>query len=134
MTNNREFIVSIEKFIKQAGEDLDEFTREFPQDLTKAIIEDTPVDTGFLRGSWTAAIDAPDLSHQGQIGTDPSTRIALNLRRAKAGDTIYITNTAKYGPYVEFGTAFIAPRAFVRNNVAKADMIAKNTLKRIKNG
>jgi HK97 gp10 family phage protein len=125
---NQDFIVDIERFIQKAGKRQDQFVREFCQDLAEKVVENTPVQTGFLRGSWAAGIGAPAIAAS---VSDPSPRIALNLSRAKAGDTIFISNSASYGAFVEFGTSRMSPRAFVRRTVAQAQTIAQNTLNRI---
>lgn len=126
-----DFVFNIDKFIQKTGVNIDRFTREFPQDLSREVVEATPVITGTLHASWTASIGAPNFGHIGIPGVDPFGTIALNLMRAKAGDTIYITNTAKYGRFVEFGTSRMSPRSFVRRTVARAASIAAESARRI---
>jgi len=139
MTENAQFMLDIDRFIKKAKGREARFVREFAQDLAEEIIQETPVQTGFLRASWAAGINAPDSGHMGQRGTvdspsDPGGtmgRISLNLSKARPGDTIFISNNAEYAPHVEFGTSKMSPRAFVRRTVARAAQIAENTLRRV---
>lgn len=129
--NGNEFVFAIDKFINKAGANIDRFMREFPQDLAEKVVENTPVLTGNLRANWTAAIGVPDRAFNGVPGDDPMGRIALNLSKAKGGDTIFITNNTEYGPYVEWGTSRMAPRAMVRKTLAQAPAIAAATIRRI---
>lgn len=128
MSDTSQFSVDIAKFCKKAGQNCDLFVREFNQDLAKAVQMETPVITGFLRGSWSASIGRPDTS---PANGRNNASVALVLAGVKAGDVVYHTNNAKYGRYVEFGTSRMSPRAFVRRTVAKAAQIARATFTRL---
>lgn len=133
-----DFSVDMNKFIKKAGDRADKFMLEFVQDLAEEVIMNTPVDTGFLRSSWTGKIGSPDLSTTGEeAGASGATASALNnitasLLGIEGGDVYYINNNATYAAYVEFGTSKMAPRAMVRRAVNKAPALAKNALNRVK--
>lgn len=136
------FSVEIANFVKKTKDREARFIREFSQDLAEEVIKETPVQTGFLRSSWSAAIGAPDTGQVGIKGTiespsDPSgafSRIALNLLGVKGGDTIFISNNAEYAPHVEYGTSRMAARAFVRRTLARANQIALNAFRRVMAG
>lgn len=76
-----------------------------------------PVDTGFLRASFQATINAPvtGVKHRTGGTTYPVTdQYALVIAGAKVGDVIYGTFTANYARHVEYGTRGRAGRGFVR--------------------
>lgn len=146
MTSDREFQVDINKFIEKAENNINTFMLEFTQDLAEAVVTGTPVDTGFLRASWTVNLNAPDLqtvgTYKGQRGlgkenaqpaqTAAMTQITANLIGVKGGDIVYYTNNAGYGHFVEFGTSRMAGRGFVRNAVNKAPSLAKKALAKVR--
>lgn len=75
-----------------------------------------PVDTGFLRASLQATINAPvaavTFRTEGQQYDAAS--VALVIAGAQLGDTIYGVYTANYARYVEYGSRGRAGRGFVR--------------------
>jgi HK97 gp10 family phage protein len=136
---SNQFCIDISRWTKKVEQNLDRFMLEFSQDLAEEVIVNTPVDTGFLRASWTANIGSPDTKTVGsETGGSESASISQSLSRVsakligvKGGDTVYFTNNAEYGAYVEFGTQFQAGQGFVRNAVNKSATLARNAAKRI---
>lgn len=134
-----EFSVDISKWAKKTEKNIDRFMLEFTQDLAEEVVTNTPVDTGFLRASWTATVNIPDISTEGaqtggnaeQASSQALTRMTANLIGVKGGDTVYYTNNANYGIFVEYGTSRFEGRAFVRNAVSKAGTLAKNAARRV---
>lgn len=148
----QDFEKEVDVFIGSALGKIDKFLFEFSQELSLDIIQGTPVDTGFLRASWTASVNVQDstttASFAGPKGggeavngpaatEEASKRIANNLSGVAGGDSVYISNNVEYGPEQEFGSErFDVPfggRAFVRGAVNDADRIAQETLAKIKN-
>lgn len=123
-----EFSLQIAEFVKKAGQNTEKFYREFNQDLAKEVQIATPVKTGNLRGSWSARLNAPDAA---PANGRNAASIPLVLSGVKMTDTVYHTNNAKYGVFVEFGTSRMSPRAFVRRTLARAGIIAQDVLQRI---
>jgi hypothetical protein len=82
--------------------------REFGFKILEGAINNTPVNTGRLRGGWHVTIDTPS-------GVDVSTeagssKTALSegdgsggVNKAEAGDTIWIQNNVPYAPVIEHG-------------------------------
>lgn len=72
--------------------------------------EGTPVDTGYLRSAWRAGVNAP-VTGEGVEGTSetpsPAPDLAINVVGARAGDTIYFTNSAEYADIVEEKQGFV---------------------------
>jgi hypothetical protein len=74
------------------------------QDLAETVIDDTPVDTGFLVGSWQPSLNAIDLSETEGMGNGyAQSRIGVVVSDLKIGDTFYYTNNAVYARRIEHG-------------------------------
>lgn len=75
-----------------------------------------PVDTGFLRTSLQASINAPILRQMANNGSPIgfATDTTLVIAGAEIGDTIYATYGANYAVYQEYGANGRAGRGFVR--------------------
>ena len=125
----KEFSSDISKWIKKVDKNVDAFMLEFTQKLGEEVIKATPVDTGYLRASWTANIGSPDTSYKPDSIVNPE--IISKLIGVKGGDTIYYNNNAGYGAYVEFGTSRMEPRNFVKNTLLKADSIARRAARKV---
>lgn len=128
-----QFVADIQRFVELSKKKTEVFAIEFIQDLNEAVVWATPVDTGFLRGSWYAGIGTtlagagpPDPSGQGSVA-----RMNLVAASIKLGDTYYAANGAKYAAAVEYGTKHMHPRAYVRATLARADSIALRTAQRL---
>lgn len=135
-----EFEIDMKKWIRKAGDNIDKFMLEFTQDIGEEVITSTPVDTGFLRGSWTVKLNSPNLSSSGsfrgpQGGGEAvngagataaaTTNITANLIGVKGGDIVYYNNNAGYGGYVEFD------QNFVGNVINRASGIAERAARRV---
>jgi hypothetical protein len=106
---------------------LEQFGREFCQELFNEVVAATPVKTGMLRGSWFDAVNQ-EPEGEGSPGRAPQG----NASGWKIGDVYYAVNTAKYAGFVEYGTRKMAPRAYVRGTVARVSEIARRVAQRIK--
>jgi hypothetical protein len=130
--------INFQRFAEQAGVELRTFMQEFGQDLAERLIVNTPVDTGFLRGSWTAALNRPPAlgvsTREDKGGMHTVATMNLVLSTMSPGDTVYMVNGARYARHVEYGTSKMAARGFVRKTVAQAPSIAQQTKARIKRG
>lgn len=132
MTN---FSIQMEEFAAKAKANIREFHIEFAQDVAEEVVLGTPVDTGFLRGSWWAQIGSPGTG-AGIIDKGGSTTMArLNLVAAEfePGETIYYMNGAAYALFVHDGTSRMGARPWVQNVARRAPVIAEATAQRIAN-
>lgn len=103
------------------------------------VIEDvrnrTPVDTGFLRASWTVSLDGPlpmRAANPGRGQVNQAQSYSLQIAGADLGSTIYASFVANYAGHVEYGARGRAGVGMVRlaaqawpQHVAKAVAEAK---------
>lgn len=110
-----------------------QFAVEFLQDMNEQVVYATPFITGNLRGHWYASIGSePDAAGGSpDAGGGAIARMNLALAELQLGDVYFAVNGASYGPFVEFGTSHMSPRAFVRGTVDRAPAIADATAARI---
>lgn len=134
------FEIAIDAFVKKAKGRIDAFCIEFAQDLNEAIVTATPVKSGFLRASWWGSIGAPEQVEpkepdDSDKGIVTVSRLNLGIAgQPLAGKAYFLTNGASYAQFVEYGTAKMAPRAFVRSTVARAEEIADAAATRVAGG
>lgn len=119
--------------VKKTKRKLETVAHEVTMDLAETAITRTPVDTGFLRGSWFVSVNdigafdgSPDKGGQQSVA-----RVSVSIAGTKVGDTIYVLNGANYASYVENGNSRMAPRGFVKSTVNDAPQIAARTAARI---
>lgn len=106
MADSKTFIAQIGKFAKEAPEKMDALARQTVQELGKRVVEATPVDVGFLRGSWQPSIGEPSRDHEGSNdigGTKVAAAISVLLPEIKAGVMFYLMNNAVYARRLEYG-------------------------------
>lgn len=115
------FELQLEQFGKAITDNVERFAQQFCQDLSNAIVEATPVKTGYLRASWKPNVNS--------IDAEAST--------LEVGDVFELINTAVYARRVEFGfmgtdslgRRYNQPgRAFVRGVLNRADLLASTIL------
>lgn len=127
--------VNMGNAIRQTKRRVETVVNEFTQDMAETVVSRTPVDTGFLRGSWFVSIGQRNEAFQGsedKSGTQTVARMSIDIARARIGAVIYVLNGAAYAEHVEFGTQRMAPRAFVRSTVSDAPRILQDTIRRIR--
>lgn len=60
--------------------------------------------------------------------------VSITLSGLEIGDVYYFVNGASYGPYLEYGTQYIRPLAFVRGAIGQAELIADRAARRVADG
>jgi hypothetical protein len=116
------------KTFKQALDNLAEMPEKVVRGtllgLASRIIDDTPVDTGRLRGNWQASFDAAKNSKLQRTQTSTGSGAATGeaeqvIGRYQPGQTFYLTNNLPYAYTIEFGGSKVkAPQGMLRKNVA----------------
>jgi hypothetical protein len=91
--------------------------------LFNAVIMDTPVDTGRLRGEWQLSVGQATLSENGRVDTSGAEAIAEVASKTPpgVGQETYLSNNMDYAAKIEFeGWSHTkAPQGMVRRNVAR---------------
>lgn len=135
LTVEADFSALIQHWAGRVEATLEDFIKEFIQDLNEEIVRGTPVRTGFLRGSWQASIGSPPAGIGGGVpdtaGAATIARLNLVAAQLDIGDVYYMVNGASYAIHVELGTSRMAPRRFVSSVVDRADRIAEATARRL---
>jgi len=132
MANGTTFKADISSWVSQVGDQMDALARQVCQEAAQRVVLNTPVDTGFLRGSWQPSIgSSPSRS-------DDGVDIGLVLSGMRAGESFWMTNNAVYAMRVEFGFVgedslgryYNQPgRFYVTNTVARWEQIVADTAK-----
>lgn len=111
-------------FAKKTNATVLDVHRGVSNKLFKAIIEETPVDTGEASGGWKASIGAPVGGATGMLG--PAAAVAAMQQivdMAPIDAKLYLSNSVAHIEGLEYGTHRYgfspkAPKGMVRTNVA----------------
>jgi hypothetical protein len=131
------------RFTKKTEKEADKIRRGIIIKLFSAVIDDTPVDTGRLRGNWQTSVGSPKnttLQKTDKGGNQAKTKIISNL--GKFGDKVHLTNNLPYAKVAEYGEwngptdkvtgdgySKKAPAGMVRKNAVRFQRILKRLAK-----
>lgn len=115
MKNGKQFTADLSAWAKKAGAKLDALARQTSQEVAGRVVQATPVDTGFLRGSWQPSLNAP----KGAQGAAVVPNVGLVVAGMQAGDTFWMTNNARYARFVEYGTTKMRGRFYTTDTVSQ---------------
>lgn len=121
------FRVKIGEWAKATQAQLEGIARQTCMEMAQRVVQATPVDTGFLRGSWQPALNEPT-TKEGKpdpAGALAMAEIAAVTNAVKPGDRFYMMNNASYAHFVEFGTSKMAGRFYVQGTVKQWPQIVK---------
>lgn len=122
------FLSKIGLWRKKVDKELVDRKREICLRLFRAIIYDTPVDEGTLRGNWQVSYNVPITSVTDDQSPNDILKTAQNiLTNAKMSETIYFRNNMPYAYRIEYlGWSHTkAPQGMMRKNVARFREIAR---------
>jgi hypothetical protein len=116
-------------WIKKQKASLLVIARKSPAALAAKVVKKTPVDTGVLRGSWTASLNNPIANnvHRGERNPQAytvSSRLGLN-------DEFYYMNGQHYARKIEYGYSKQAPNGMLRTSVAEWQQIVNGVVRGI---
>ena len=88
--------------------------------MTDRIIDDTPVLTGALRGSWHTAVNEPVYVTEPTVDpTGMSSKAEVQANLGGLDDDVFFTNALPYSEVIEYdGHSSKAPEGMVRKNLA----------------
>ena len=116
------FASDLEKFAKLAEGNMDTVIRKVSFEISKSLIEMSPVDTGRFRNNWYLSQGTANSATN--TGTDLSgaralARVQGQLAGIKAGKSILVTNSLPYAIKLEFGHSRQSPAGMVRITAAR---------------
>lgn len=125
----KRFAADISRIVKKAGKNMDAVAAMTCQDLGQMVVEGTPIDTGFARGSWQPSLNSGSLA----AGPgDPLGQLAMVTAQMKAGDRFFFLNNARYILRLEYGWSQQAPQGMVRIALAKARQVAEANIRKVR--
>lgn len=140
------FDAQVSGWVRETRERMTAVFRESVQRTISEAQANVPVDTGYLRASLRLSLSAmPQIEKDTRIkaglteagaafaaagGSTPQRGrgagffqpvgdYVLTIASAKLGDTVFAGYTASYSAHVEYGTSFMAPRAYVGRAAAR---------------
>lgn len=119
------FADQVYKFRKDSLDYVRDVKRAAAYELFAAVVMETPVREGILRGSWHPSINVPQIEAAGSISPDKSGNYTLEqIRQAVRGleleEAIYLVNNQPYAARIEYdGWSGKAPQGMVRVNAAR---------------
>lgn len=112
---------------KKAIEQVTRDRREIILRLFRAVVFDTPVLEGTLRGNWQCSMMSPITGPiSKRVGNEVMKEIQSILDGSKLEDTIYLRNNMPYAYGIEYyGWSKVkAPQGMVRKNIMRLNRIA----------
>lgn len=120
--NNEVFKANFVKRLMEAGNRADDLTRKVAEEMMKAMVRRSPVDTGRFRGNWQTGVNVTNVGSNNAsdtTGDSSLARLREILRGWQAGQTIYMTNALPYAKRLEYGWSQQAPQGMVRLTIAE---------------
>jgi hypothetical protein len=112
------FAASVGKWARGAKQSVLDVRRYVLVNMGGAIIGDTPVLTGMLKGNWQTSVGAPKTS---EIPLRPANLAVAELvdvaNKLKGDETVFIRNNRPYAVKIEYGHSKKRPEGMLRKNV-----------------
>ena len=118
------FTSDVRSFSKKAGRSMEQTARGVELRLFRAVIMDTPVLDGRLRGDWQTTTGSPASAENGRTDKDGSATTAEMesiVQAIEGGSVTLLSNNMPYAYRVEFDgwSHTKAPEGMLRRNVAR---------------
>lgn len=124
------------KWVTKAKKDLSKEKREIILRLFRAVIMDTPVLEGTLRGNWQCSVTHPKYAViENRSVNDAIREIETVLNGTKLEQTVFLRNNLPYAAVVEYGLYPNPPKSGTGKTVngfsrkAPAGMVRKNAMR-----
>ena len=122
----------IRKFAKKAGTNMVTVRKSLFFELSKEIMERTPVDTGRARANWIPSTGKPSSMTVRSNNDYVMARVQNVLKKTRLDDTLYLVNNLPYINKLEYGYSNKAPKGMVRVTVAGAMVSLKKAVRGLK--
>ena len=117
----------VEQFEADAVAQVERIRRVFIGNLCIAIIDRTPVLTGYLKGNWQASIGKPEMDvvpRKSKNGASIKAMALAVLARLKGDEVFYFSNNAPYVLRIEYeGHSGKAPDGMARISLAEVGQL-----------
>lgn len=135
------FALDVSKFADSASVRVDRIRRSVALKLFGAVIADTPVLSGRLRGNWQCTVAAPAIGEipargagvpAGSVPPEQMQEIEAATAAVKGSDrALYLRNNLPYAGRIEFDgySHEKAPQGMVRKNVARITRLASEAIR-----
>jgi hypothetical protein len=122
-------------FSKQTQKDIDTVYRTSSIELCSAIIVETPVKQGTLRGAWHADLNFPTVVNNAVSNSQTGTisKLKAELVNVNIRDVVFFSNNMPYAPRIEYdGYSGKAPQGMVRINTSRWKEIVSRNVRKLK--
>ena len=128
------FMADINRASQKVMVQTNEQAKAIVKDLCSAIIDDTPLKSGRLKGGWRPSIGSP--STIDVIRLDPTgdqakaeTRVVVSQLPADKDWVFYFSNLTPYGAKIEYlGWSQQAPHGMVRINMSRVAVLVRRAI------
>ena len=141
-----DFSLAFKQINDKTDKQLNRIIKKTVFDLTSAIIQGSPTDTGRFRGNWQVSFDKPtdsELSNLDKSGNATISKIGTQINSNKVPLVYWINNNLPYGNSLEYGLypknsktgktingfSVQAPMGFVRLNIIRFNKFLKDNIK-----
>lgn len=115
--------VQLGQFAAHAGETIRAVKKQLITELFTAVVQDTPVLSGTLKGNWRPSKDTPNAAFD-QTTADPTNTLATAIEQLvdDKDQKIFLSNGTPYGSMIEYDghSTHKAPQGMVRINIIRA--------------
>ena len=126
------FSAQLSRFSRKTTDGLDRTRRIVIIKLFSAVIQDTPVLSGRLRGNWQTSIGSPVTSVIGvrDMGAAVA-EVQSKAQQSQLTDTVFLRNNLPYAYRIEFDgwSHTKAPQGMMRRNVARFQRILNEAVR-----
>lgn len=126
------FSAQLSRFSRKTTDGLDRTRRIVIIKLFSAVIQDTPVLSGRLRGNWQTSIGSPVTSVIGvrDMGAAVA-EVQSKAQQSQLTDTVFLRNNLPYAYRIEFDgwSRTKAPQGMMRRNVARFQRILNEAVR-----
>jgi len=135
--SGKPFTRKISDFAVKSIDKCDKVRRTVIIQLFSAIILDTPVLEGRLRGNWQTKAKNPITGTTDRVdktGTATTNEVVNQVISAGSEDSIYMTNNLPYARRIEYdGYSSKSLQGMMRRNVARFERLVRQEAKKVRN-
>lgn len=134
MSQNSAFKANFSALLKAAGDKTEQVVRRTAIELQSELVSRSPVDTGRFRSNWNCGIGAVLETTTQSTANEAVAKTSNALKRWRAGQSIYLTNSLPYAKPLEYGHSSQAPMGMVRLTVTGYSLALQRAVSITKKG